>query len=67
MVKEYKISQAEDMFPPFTLKVLKNKVIECSDESHPYGCNWDSLKAYYQTRPYKCNIEEIGNLQTVSE
>ncbi len=55
--KKYEISS--DSFPSFTVTVVKGKIIGCSDRSHPNGADWMSLKAYYQTRPYKVEIKEV--------
>lgn len=48
-----------EAFSEFRIGVLKGKVIWSSDHSHPAGADWASLKAYYQTRPYKVEIEEV--------
>ena len=57
MIKEYEISSEE--FPSFKIKVVKGKVIECSDFSHPVGADYNSLKTYYESRRYKCEVKEI--------
>jgi hypothetical protein len=62
MVDEFEISSEEGLFPAFRLKVVKGKVIECSDNSHPYGADWKTLKEYYDTRQYKCLVKKLSEV-----
>lgn len=59
MVDEYEIKSVDGLFEPFRIKVTKGKVIECSDNSHPYGADFKSLKEYYESRQYKCQINKV--------
>ena len=62
MSKEEKETEWEissEYFPAFRVKVKKGRVIWASDRSHPVGTDWTSLKAFYQTRQYKCEIKEV--------
>lgn len=54
---KYKISSEE--FATFMIDVYKGKVVWCSDQSHPVGADFKSLKNYYETRQYKCFVEEV--------
>lgn len=63
-IKQYEVSS--EHFNAFTVSVHKGKVIHCSDDSHPQGSDFKSLKEYYETRQYKCEVKEVGNEQTVS-
>jgi hypothetical protein len=55
--KLWEISSVE--FESFRVSVRKGKLIWCSDRSHPRGTNFESLKAFYESRPYKCEVKEV--------
>lgn len=46
-------------FDCFKVKVRKGKVVWCSDQSHPHGADWESLKTFYGSRPYEVEIKEV--------
>lgn len=67
--KTYEISS--DFFDSFQVRINKGTVVWCSDNSHPAGTNWKSLKEHYENKIVKCYVKEVkedsdGNPQTVS-
>lgn len=58
MDKLYEISC--EFFDSFQVKIRKGKVLWCSDQSHPVGTDWKSLKDSYENKiNYKCYVKEI--------
>lgn len=56
--KIYEISS--EFFDSFKVKIRKGKLIWCSDDSHPVGCDWKSLRDHYESKIVKCYVKEIN-------
>ena len=52
----YEISS--EYFDSFKMTVRKGRVIWCSDDSHPVGSDWKSLKEHYENKQIKCYVNE---------
>lgn len=61
-MKTYEVKNDLGIWPSFTVNVNKQGIITwCSDNSHPNGAVWESIKSYYEsyTGDLKCTITEI--------